>query len=103
MKNKEILLDVMGDTDERLVPELTAKKKKSGILGWTALGGVCAAAVIACVAILPKTDGEKINLPATESSSKSPSESSHSVNISNKAAALLAYILKCRSTLMKPN
>lgn len=54
MKNKDILLDVIGDTDEKLVPELTAKKKKSNIVKWSALGGVCAAAVIACVIALPK-------------------------------------------------
>lgn len=29
MKNKDILLDVIGDTDEKLIPELTAKKKKA--------------------------------------------------------------------------
>lgn len=54
MKNKDILLEVIGEVDEKLVPELTAKKKKSSILKWTALGGVCAAVVIACVIVLPK-------------------------------------------------
>ena len=63
MKNKDILLDVIGDTDEKLVPELTAKKKNSSIFKWTALGGVCAAAVIACVALLPKTGGDTLNTP----------------------------------------
>lgn len=55
MKNKDILLDVIGDTDEKLVPELTAKKKKSSIFKWTALGGVCAAVIIGCVVLLPKS------------------------------------------------
>ena len=64
MKNKDILLDVIGDTDEKLVPELTAKKKKSSIIKWTALGGVCAAAVIACIAILPKTGDDTVISPS---------------------------------------
>lgn len=64
MKNKDILLDVIGDTDEKLVPELTAKKKNSSIFKWTALGGVCAAAVIACVASLPKTGSDTLNTPS---------------------------------------
>ena len=64
MKNKDILLDVIGDTDEKLVPELTAKKKNSSIFKWTALGGVCAAAVIACVALLPKTGSDTLNTPS---------------------------------------
>lgn len=65
MKNKEILLDVIGDTNEKLVPELTAKKKKINVLRWTALGGACAAAVIACVTVLPKMNGENAKLPTT--------------------------------------
>ena len=64
MKNKDILLDVIGDTDEKLVPELTTKKKKSNIFKWTALGGVYAAAVIACAAILPKTGGDTVVTPS---------------------------------------
>lgn len=62
MKNKDILLDVIGDTDEKLVPELTAKKKKSSIFRWTVLGGVCAAAVIACVIALPKMNKSNSNI-----------------------------------------
>lgn len=92
MKNKEILLDVIGDTDERLVPELTAKKKKNSVLKWTALGGVCAAAVFACVTILPKTPVGK-TVP-TESSNGSANASAQdkapSVVIGNKVAELLA-------------
>lgn len=53
MKNKDILLEAIGDTDEKLIPDLTAKKKKRSILKWTALGGVCAAAVL-CAVMLPK-------------------------------------------------
>ena len=64
MKNKDILLDVIGDTDEKLVPELTAKKKKSNIVKWSALGGACAAAVIACIAILPKTGDDTVISPS---------------------------------------
>ena len=60
MKNKDILLDVIGDTDDKLVPDLTVKKKKSSIFKWTALGGICAAAIIACVSILPKTGDDTI-------------------------------------------
>ena len=58
MKNKDILLDMIGETDENLVPELTAKKARSSIIKWIALGGVSAAAVFACAAILPKLGGD---------------------------------------------
>ena len=54
MKNKEILLDVIGDVDETLIPDLTVRKRNTSILRWSVLGGACAAAVIACVAALPK-------------------------------------------------
>ena len=54
MKNKDILLDVIGDTDEKFVPELKDKHKKNGTVKWAALGGVCAAAAIAFVIALPK-------------------------------------------------
>ena len=55
MKNRQILLDVIGDTDEKLIPELSPKRKTNRILQWAAVGGVCAAAVIACAIVLPKT------------------------------------------------
>lgn len=73
MKNKDILLDVIGDTDEKLVPELTAKKKKSNIVKWSALGGVCAAVIIGCVVLLPKS-GE--HSPLQQSSQPLESQSS---------------------------
>ena len=53
MKNKDILLDVIGDADEKLVPDITEEKKKSH-LKWITLGGVCAAAAIGCAVFLPK-------------------------------------------------
>lgn len=62
MKNNDIFLDAIGDTDEKLLPELTAKKKRS-VFKWTALGGVCAA-VIACIAILPKTSDDTVTTPS---------------------------------------
>ena len=55
IKNREILLDVIGDTDETLIPELSTKRKPNRVLQWAAVGGVCAAAVIACVMVFPKT------------------------------------------------
>ena len=55
MKNNEILLDVIGDTDEKLIPGLSPKRKSNRILKWAAVGGVCAAAVIACAIVFPKT------------------------------------------------
>lgn len=55
MKNRDILLDVIGDTDEKLIPELSPKRKPKRFLQWAAVGGVCAAAVIACVIVFPKT------------------------------------------------
>ena len=59
MKNREILLDVIGDTDEKLIPELSPKRKPNRILKWAAVGGVCAAAVIACVIVFPKAGNDK--------------------------------------------
>lgn len=56
MKNKDILLDVIGDIDEDLIPELSSvKKKKNRTIKRTAIGGICAAAVIAGVLLLPRT------------------------------------------------
>ena len=55
MKNREILLDVIGDTDETLIPGLSTKRKPNRILKWTAVGGACAVAVIACAIVFPKT------------------------------------------------
>ena len=55
IKNREILLDVIGDTDETLIPGLSTKRKPNRILKWTAVGGACAAAVIACAIVFPKT------------------------------------------------
>ncbi|MBQ9898004.1 MAG: hypothetical protein IJM44_00945 [Ruminococcus sp.] len=53
MKNRDILLDVIGETDEELVPELTEKKRSR--IKRTVIGGVCAAAVIAgAVTLYPK-------------------------------------------------
>ncbi len=53
MKNRDILLDVIGETDEELVPELTEKKHSR--IKRIMLGGVCAAAVIAgAVTLYPK-------------------------------------------------
>ena len=74
MKNKDILLDVIGDTDEKLIPELTAKKKKSSFVKWSALGGVCAAVIIGCVVLLPKS-GE--HSPLQQSSQPLESQSSN--------------------------
>ena len=69
MTNKDILLEVIGDAGERFVPELTGKKKKHSVLKWSALGGVCAAAVIVCVIVLIKMNKNEsaispyVNLP----------------------------------------
>lgn len=57
MKNKDILLDVIGETDEKLVPELTEKQKKNSTIKWIALGTACAAAAIAGFVMLPKSGG----------------------------------------------
>ncbi|MBR6106560.1 MAG: hypothetical protein IKQ39_00985 [Oscillospiraceae bacterium] len=53
MKNKDTLLDVFGDADEKFIPALTSGKKKNSILKWAALGGVCAAVIIACTIAFP--------------------------------------------------
>ena len=56
MKNKDILLDVIGETDEALVPELTAKKKqkKRPRIMLTVIGTACAAAMIGGLILMPK-------------------------------------------------
>lgn len=54
MKNHEILLDVIGDADESLIPGLRqAPKPHRGILR-AAIGGICAAAVICGILLFPK-------------------------------------------------
>ncbi len=78
MKNKDILLDVIGDTNERLVPELTENKKRNSIFKWTVLGGVCAAVLIAFFAILPKTGDDTVISPSD--------------NVSNNAMLLAAAV-----------
>ncbi|MCI6560530.1 MAG: hypothetical protein PUB66_05755 [Oscillospiraceae bacterium] len=58
MKNNEILLDVIGDTDEKLIPELSAESKRKRIIKWSVFGGsICAVAVIVCAVML--SSGEK--------------------------------------------
>lgn len=52
MNNKDTLLDVIGDTDEKLIPELTEKSKKKSVVKWAALGGGLAAAAVACAIFL---------------------------------------------------
>ena len=52
MKNKEILLDVIGDVDEMYVPELIASKKKKHSLMYFALGGVSVATIAAGIMLL---------------------------------------------------
>ena len=81
MKNKDILLDVIGDTDEKLVPDLTVKK--NSILKRTILGGVCAAAVIAGITILPKAWNDTEITPSDNIGSKDDTGNTSSGNISN--------------------
>lgn len=50
MSNKDILLDVIGDADPELIPDISPKKHRK--IEWAAIGaGICAAAVIACIAV----------------------------------------------------
>lgn len=51
MKNRGVLLDVIGDTDDELIPELT--EKKPAHVWRRVAAGVCAAALIAGMIILP--------------------------------------------------
>ena len=60
MKNNEILMDVIGETDEKLIPSLQQKKKN--ITRWIILGGMCAAAVICGVIMMPKNDADDISV-----------------------------------------
>ena len=56
MKNRDILLDVIGEADETLVPELTAgkKQKKHPRIMLTVIGTACAAAVIGGLFLIPR-------------------------------------------------
>ena len=85
MKNKDILLDVIGDTDENLVPELTANKKKSSIFKWTAFGGVCAAAVIAGMILLPKMNHHDNNTSPYSTLPQGSNESAKSGEVKIKS------------------
>lgn len=81
MKNKDILLDVIGDTDEALIPEPHSKKKGSRKSLMSAIGiGTCAAVILAGVMLLPqisKPSPPSVILPdASESESASTDESS---------------------------
>lgn len=81
MNNKEILLDVIGDTSPELIPDISPKKKKRRAIKWAAAGvGICAAAVIACIAIFPGGEKSSVNispysgLPQISGSKKAGSE-----------------------------
>lgn len=48
MKKNEKLLEIIGEADERFIPELEEKKKQKPFMKWAAVGGgVCVAAAIA--------------------------------------------------------
>lgn len=53
MKNREVLLDVIGDADEKLIPELFSQKKKSRTMRRALIGCGTCAALIAGVILLP--------------------------------------------------
>lgn len=86
MNNKDTLLDVIGDTDEKLIPELTEKSKRKSVVKWAALGGALTAAAIACVIFLPKGSNSE-NIPTM------PSDTGRS-NVMLLAAAVYPEIPK---------
>ncbi|MBQ8184269.1 MAG: hypothetical protein IJ036_00625 [Lachnospiraceae bacterium] len=52
MKKSEKLLTILGDVDEKFVPEIDIRKKKNSKLPWlTVSGGICAAAIIGFLVI----------------------------------------------------
>lgn len=53
MKNNEILLDTFGEIDDEIVTKVQPIKKTSRAAGWSAISGLCAAAVIAGVICMP--------------------------------------------------
>ncbi len=55
MSNKDILLDIIGDADPELLPEISLQKRKKHLIAkWTVFGaGICAAAVIVCAVFIP--------------------------------------------------
>ena len=66
MKNNEILLDVIGETNDELIPDITRKKKMPNIVKWAAVGSVGMAAVIAGVIILPGISNISTGGPAPQ-------------------------------------
>lgn len=72
MKNRDVLLYAIGDVDEKLIPEIPTKKKKSVIIKWAAVASVSVAAIVlVCAMILRPND--KIKTSGTDSSGLTPS------------------------------
>lgn len=59
MKNNDLLLDVIGDTDEDAIPSLPSERKKPKIVRRIIAGGICAAALTAGFIFLPDMISKK--------------------------------------------
>ncbi len=75
MKNNEKLLSILGETEDKHIPDIPEKKKSNKFLGWSAGIGACAAvaAIATAVALTPKSgmdidlsDGSSIDPPESE-------------------------------------
>lgn len=51
MKNKEVLMDAIGDVDEKLIPEPIQTKSRMRLIRRNVIAGVCAATIIFAVAV----------------------------------------------------
>ncbi|MBR4761015.1 MAG: hypothetical protein IK086_00065 [Clostridia bacterium] len=63
MKNSDILLDAIGNTDEKLIPQPDKKRKRRSALRLSVIGGACAAAIIALIIALPWVQSKKATIP----------------------------------------
>lgn len=81
MKNSEILLDIFGELDEALIPQLPEKAEHRTAIRRSVIGGgICAAAIIAAVLLLPETGGHKLpTLPVEPESTAQESRETETV------------------------
>ena len=59
MKNRDILLDIIGETDENLIPEISNDKNKSIKIRRSVLSGALVAVLIVCVIFAPQIRAQR--------------------------------------------
>ncbi len=96
MKNNEKLLNIIGEVDEQLVPDLAPKKRSKA--KWFALGGgVCAAALVGVLA-LNNLGGDEIpvspNVPDTSEATTDVADTTEPVQTSTTTTATTPNIVE---------